>query len=706
MTIGVHPGTRPLSVSCWCVIPPVAAPFFISYVACRRKTIKPSTTVFTMQSRASWASRGKQKARGQYLKVDRGPHGAVIQLTRWILRITAFLSRVTQILRFKGWHSSSLGRQTLWCASLWVFPSTWLIQSALVEHLPVSASADQPIQTRRTNAKSMLLSLATLVPLGLVLLIFVGYFAVYVGYARNLFAFPFDYDQGEGFELYDALRLARGENIYLDNAQFPFYASNYPPVYRVLLVPFVQIFGPKLYVGRVVTFACSLLIGIVIFFAARRTWASEQVSRGAGAGERSPLPQFSFAPLLISLVAALAFFAANYVYHIGPLARAHLPMVMFAIAGIYCLDRAFGGASNVKRQWAFAGIGIALLMTAGFTKLQAVDALVAGFGYLLVRKPRWCVIAQVVCLMATVAIVMFMNAATQGQFWLNVVAANVNEYDINITWQTYAQWFRLQGVLIVCSVIYVIWDIVAAIRARSFRPITIWAMYFVAGSALGLLTGKWGAGPSYLIAAIAASCVCTVGLLGRIGKWQVASGALQIANSQLPIAALLAAGLFFWQSTLNVHLPTNGRLFTPIAKVLGVANAPSSYPPYSYYDSIGYTQLGHFVLPEDTANGWAMVRAIQQLDGPVWCEEAMLTLWAGKDVVTNPTQLLNLSKSGMLDTTNMIEAIEQRKFAGVIFRAMFYPEDVKAAIVRNYYWAAKWQMNGFDYWLLLPNPKN
>jgi hypothetical protein len=38
----------------------------------------------------------------------------------------------------------------------------------------------------------------------------------------------------------------------------------------------------------------------------------------------------------------------------------------------------------------------------------------------------------------------------------------------------------------------------------------------------------------------------------------------------------------------------------------------------------------------------------------------------------------------------------------VVFRAMFYPEDVKQAIVENYYWAQKFTMNGFEYWLLLP----
>ena len=197
-----------------------------------------------------------------------------------------------------------------------------------------------------------------------------------------------------------------------------------------------------------------------------------------------------------------------------------------------------------------------------------------------------------------------------------------------------------------------------------------------------------------------------MGLLARVSNLVNSPVKHHTSNVRHLVLSVLASVLFLGQATLNIHLPTNGRLFTPIAKLLGVASASSSYPPYPYHDSVGYTQLGHYVLPEDTANGWAIVRAIQQLDGPVWSEEAMLTIWAGKDVVTNPTQLLNLSKSGMLDTRSMIEAIEQHKFGGVIFRAMFYPEDVKAAIVRNYYWAAKWRMNGFDYWLLLPNQEN
>lgn len=610
----------------------------------------------------------------------------------------------------------------------------------MVEEVKSPAVVAPASQRTRVNGLGVVAAGA----LALVALVFIGYLVVYLAYGRSLITFPFDYDQGEGFELYDAIRLARGEGIYLDNAQFPFYASNYPLVYRLMLVPLIWLFGPHLWVGRIVTFLCSLIIGVLIFIAARRVWRLEirdwrlEIS-DTRLGSRVNLE--SLISILIPLIAALAFFAANYVYHIGPLARAHLPMVMFAFAGILCLDVAFGAKSQESRArtdaaalstqhsargWVIAGV--ALLLIAGFTKLQAVDALVAGFGYLLIRKPKWFAIAFAASLLASAAIVLLLNISTAGQFWLNVVAANVNEYDINITWQTYAQWFQLQGVLIVCSVIYVVWDVIAAIRARSFAPITIWSMYFVAGAAMGMLTGKWGAGPAYLIAAIAASCVCTVGLFGRIsnrviGKWVIGYSVnsnsvnsnwtnetrgsnptntqLRITN-YLALISLLFASFFLVQAALNLHLPTNGRLFGLLAKALGVADAESSYPPYPYYDSIGYTQLGHWVLPEDAANGWALVEKLRAVNGPVLTEEAMLALNAGKDVVTNPTQLLNLSKNNALDTTKLIEMIRRREFGAVVFRAMFYPEDVKQAIVENYYWAQKFTMNGFDYWLLLP----
>ena len=41
--------------------------------------------------------------------------------------------------------------------------------------------------------------------IALALAAYLGYFLVYSQYAVALFRFPFDYDQGEGFELMDTL---------------------------------------------------------------------------------------------------------------------------------------------------------------------------------------------------------------------------------------------------------------------------------------------------------------------------------------------------------------------------------------------------------------------------------------------------------------------------------------------------------------------
>ncbi|TET54146.1 MAG: hypothetical protein E3J64_02400, partial [Anaerolineales bacterium] len=78
----------------------------------------------------------------------------------------------------------------------------------------------------------------------LALVAFVGYLVVYVVYAVALFRWPFDYDQGEGFELYDAILYSQGEWPYRDNATYPFYASNYTPLFHLLIVQLMPIFEP------------------------------------------------------------------------------------------------------------------------------------------------------------------------------------------------------------------------------------------------------------------------------------------------------------------------------------------------------------------------------------------------------------------------------------------------------------------------------
>jgi hypothetical protein len=155
------------------------------------------------------------------------------------------------------------------------------------------------------------------------ILAYVAYLVVYVAYAVDLFRWPFDYDQGEGFELYDAILYSQGEWPYRDNAVYPFYASNYPPLFHLLIVPLLSVFGPQLIAGRLVSFIATLVTAGVIAAVVRREIAYP---------ERCPEPaegQNRRSGWFIPLISGLAFLASNYVYQIGPLCRMHMTMVMF-----------------------------------------------------------------------------------------------------------------------------------------------------------------------------------------------------------------------------------------------------------------------------------------------------------------------------------------------------------------------------------------
>lgn len=148
-------------------------------------------------------------------------------------------------------------------------------------------------------------------------------------------------------------------------------------------------------------------------------------------------------------------------------------------------------------------------------------------------------------------------------------------------------------------------------------------------------------------------------------------------------------------------MPTAGPFWGPVARLLGVEGR-SVYADYPYYDTTGYSQVGHWMLPRDYAGGAKILAYVREAEGPVFSEEAAFTMLAGKPVVTNPTQLLNLYNNGLLDTTQMEQMIRQEAFGLVVMRAQFYPPPVLQAIGEHYELVEHVPMNGFQYIIMRP----
>ncbi len=516
--------------------------------------------------------------------------------------------------------------------------------------------------------------------IALALLAFVGYFIVYAIYAFHLFRFPFDYDQGEGFELMDTLLFSQGEWPYRNNDHYPFYSSNYPPLFHVVIVPLVWLFGPQYWTGRLVSWLGTLLTAAAI------GWA---VQRG---GRR----------WWLSALSGLAFLASNYVYHVGPLFRQHMFMVMFeTLAVVYLAATIEREEKDGRRYNGRLLLVMLLLLAAGYTKQLAYATVAAVFIFLFLRQSRRAVLWAIPFAAVTGLIFLWINLATEGWWLVNTVTANLNPFIPGQAIGLYRQWFTLHTVITIAAALFALYQLY-------FTRLSAYAVWFVAAVLNSVTAGKWGAGESYFATAIAASCI-----LAGLGMAQLLDWAKQRGWGWETAVLTLIPLLWLIQADKLFHMPTHTPALAAVARTLGKptevyiapqtsCSAPRPPEPVFYVDSAGVSLLGRPPSAQDTAAGIAIANHILAGETAAFSEEAGFNFYAGRDVVTNPTQLLNLYQNNAVDLTEMLAMLNAQAFDTVILRAQFYPPPVLDAIGQQYETVDLIQMNGFVYCIMRP----
>ncbi len=517
---------------------------------------------------------------------------------------------------------------------------------------------------------------------------------IFVVYSLSLASFPFDYDQGEGFELNDTVLLSQSQLPYRNNEVYPFYASNYPPLYHIVLVPFVWLFGPQYWYGRLIGAAATLIAAGAIGFAVYR----ETHHR------------------LVAALAGMAFVASNYVYHIGPLFRQHIFMVMLETLAVVVIARIdFNCEPRTQRRKLI--LGLALLLAAGFTKQLAIVTAAAIFIYLFLNAPRRAVTWGIGFAAIAGGIFLLLNVITGGQWWLNIITANVNQYILSQFKGLLSQFIGLHGALLILAIIFALYELY-------FDRLSLYTIWFAAAAVDGILAGKWGAGDSYFSTMIAAACILagifTARCLKRqwrlpprlsvtieriIAAWKLSPLIPRLSQVMTPLIGLVACGLFVLYGLAVFHLPLDGPIFGPLAQAFHVQ---SNTKFANFYDSanwtMGYATIGQIPTATDVASGWQIVAAVKKDARPILSEEAAFSFLAHKPVVSNPTQLLNLYQNGHYNPDALVKMIEDQSFGAVVFRAGFYPEPVLAAVRRAYKGSQQIDMNGYQYTILLPDP--
>ena len=525
---------------------------------------------------------------------------------------------------------------------------------------------------------------------GAAVAIFVGYFIIYAMYAFALFQFPFDYDQGEGFELMDTVLFSEGQWPYRDNNSYPFYSSNYPPLFHVVTMPLVWLFGAKYWTGRLVSWVGTLItavfIGIGVHRVGKRRW--------------------------LSLLSGLAFLASNYVYHVGPLFRQHMFMVMFETVAVVLLVQTIDREEAEKRPYPPKLLLVMLLLlAAGYTKQLAYATAAAVFIFLFLRQPKRAIMWAVPFAAVTGLLFLWINTSTDGYWFLNTVTANINPFVPGQAEGLFRQWFQLHAVIASAAALFAIYQLY-------FERLSAYSVWFVMAVANSVTAGKWGAGESYFATAIAAGCILTGIAFSRLLNWTEKSNHpfLQLPQRRFTtqlFIGLLIPTLFIIQGWRMFHMPTHTPALQAIANALGQpaevwiapqtsCSAPREPEPIPYVDAAGVSLLGRPPSPADTAAGIEIANFVAEGKTAAFSEDAGFNFYIGREIITNPTQLLNLYNNNQVDLTEMLTMLNNQEFDSVVLRAQFYPPPVLDAIGQQYKTVQLVQMNGFVYCLMRP----
>jgi hypothetical protein len=361
---------------------------------------------------------------------------------------------------------------------------------------------------------------------------------LFLRHGWDALTFPFPLNYGEGPLLDQAVRLANFEGIYSsDLTRAPYTISNYPPFYLLVQAPFVWLFGPELWYGRLISLASvgatALFVALTLFTLTRDRIAA--------------------------MSAGLTFPAIPYVLRWSSLGRVDMLGLALSWAGLFAVVR------WPTRRRAIAAAALLFVAAVLTRQTYVLAAPLTAFVWLLVRghRRRALELAGLCCGLGLVSSVA-LNVTTHGGFFLNTVTANINEF----RWERVS--FNALGAGLACPLL-LLGGLAFAWRAPRDKVWWLVVPYLALSVPLALLVGKVGSDVNYLLELSAALCLAT----GALVAWQRERPRLRaLLISLLAFQVLALAQSSLVPSGLQDYVVDQEREVRQLSRIVAEAEGP------------------------------------------------------------------------------------------------------------------------------------
>jgi len=467
-------------------------------------------------------------------------------------------------------------------------------------------------------------------------LIFIGQKSLAVFYR-----YPLDY--GEAPLVDQAMRLVQGQPLYRrDLTTPPYTVSNYPPLYPLVLTPFVALFGPAFWPGRLI----STLGALATAYFIGRIVQGQTGDRSAGR------------------VAGVLFLAIPYVGSWSSLARVDLLALALSMAGLAVLTQHGDTRKGLIE-------GALLLVAAVYTRQSYGLAAPLAACVWMWRRYGWRRAATLVALIGGVGLILLLglNLATGGGFVFNIINANVNPFRMDNllrNWRDVRDTLPILLALGATGMGLCVYWLLATRKDAPSRPTPGWVMagpYLLGATISALTVGKVGSNVNYLLE-LAAALSMTAGLwiAGHALPWAEASPtARQLIRNGMMALVIVQLGFMM-----------RGTLLGPV-QALKARRQPER-------------------RLED------LLWEVRRTPDPILADEfmGMLTL-NGRTLYLQPFEMTQLANAGLWDQTPLLESIRAQEFSMImihhfmnylVYTERWTPEMLDAIL--TYYIADEW----------------
>lgn len=311
-------------------------------------------------------------------------------------------------------------------------------------------------------------SLATMLPVGGLLLVLMAAAGLFVADGARVIRFPYPMDYGEGPLLDQTRRLGHLEGIYRANLTSPPYAvSNYPPVYALVLSPLDRLWGPAFWYGRLLSWlsvvAAATFIGLIL-----KALTRDRVAAVIGGLSLLAFPPVSYWSALyrVDALALALSLGGVWVSVRWPTGRLTVPAASLLLAGAIYTRQSYGLAAPLAAcLW--------LAQATSWRRGLALAGLTGGVG---------------------AAAFLGLELATGGGFSFNIVSANLNDYQAGSLAQYLTDVWTLMPLVVLAVALFLF--------SAPWFDVPSWrlvAPYILGAIVSGLTIGKIGSNVNYLI---------------------------------------------------------------------------------------------------------------------------------------------------------------------------------------------------------------